>query len=157
MFFVPEGQYRVEVEELDEDQLICHQWESVTDPRFSIEVRYFEGRIIRDLNYKYDGQLHRESGPASISFSWDGTRPILQTWCRHGECHRENGPAEIEHDDVTGNLRYEGFWLDGQPHRRDGPALVHYDADGNIQRQEFLLYGEEVPAFTPDTPDNTMG
>ncbi len=156
MLFVPDGQYQVEVESMDERH-VWHTWENVADPRYVINAEYFDGGILRELTYKFDGKEHREGGPASISFNGDGTRPMCQTWYRHGKVHRVDGPAEIEHDDQTGALVYEAFGQDGQYHREGGPAIIRYDLNGKIKSQEFYRHGREIPAFTPDQPDNTMG
>ena len=41
------------------------------------------------LEWRLDGQLHREDGPALVTS--DGT----QLWFRHGVAHREDGPAAV--------------------------------------------------------------
>jgi len=64
-----------------------------------------------DIEYRLDGKLHREDGPAVERP--DGTR----CWHQHGELHREDGPAvEFPNGDK--------YWcLRGEYHRVGGPAI----------------------------------
>jgi hypothetical protein len=65
----------------------------------------------------FEGQLHREDGPARI-FS-DGR----QEWWKDGELHREDGPA-IDYLDTL-----KEWWVDGERHRIGGPALIYSSAE----------------------------
>ena len=78
------------------------------------KVRVYEGGIVE---WRLDGKLHREDGPAEISCN-------TQSWWLNGKRHREDGPAMIKNE-----LRYQSWWLNGERHREDGPALI----DGNYQ------------------------
>jgi hypothetical protein len=63
----------------------------------------------------YNGQFHREGGPAFIS------REGTKKWFIHGSLHREKRPA-IEWAD--GGIAW--FHM-GKIHRTDGPALIARD------------------------------
>jgi hypothetical protein len=75
----------------------------VTDPNWRLEGR---------REWRHNGQLHREYGPA-LDY------PEGREWYRNGQLHREDGPA-VEMADG-----YRGWLLNGQFHREDGPAVVH--------------------------------
>ena len=65
--------------------------------------------------WRYNGELHREDGPAVI---WpDGT----QVWWQNNKIHRVDGPAVIEANGTQ-------FWYqNGELHREDGPAIIYPD------------------------------
>jgi hypothetical protein len=44
--------------------------------------------------WEYNGQPHREGGPARISY-WPDGRAVSCTWFRHGEMYREDGPPMV--------------------------------------------------------------
>jgi len=106
-------------------------------------LKYFAKVYIYDYTfkhgiheYKVDGKLHREDGPALITDdgyqSWykngkwhraDGPACIwpdgTQQWCRNGKLHRENDPAHIGADGKQ-------YWYkNGKCHREDGPAIIY--------------------------------
>ena len=66
--------------------------------------------------YRLNGELHREDGPAVDSGKGD------QWWFRHNLLHREDGPA------VTHASGSKWWYQKGQLHREDGPA--YEGADG---------------------------
>ena len=65
-----------------------------------------------DIEWKLNGKLHREDGPA-IEWASGATE-----WWKHGKLHREDGPARTWPD---GSVNYFMF---GERHREDGPAVV---------------------------------
>jgi hypothetical protein len=73
-----------------------------------------QARLLEDgtIQWRLDGQLHRDDGPAEIRPS--GT----QRWMQHGKPHRDHGPAII-----TSN-GWVMWWRHGQLHREDGPAWL---------------------------------
>jgi hypothetical protein len=66
--------------------------------------------------YRLNGELHREGGPAVESGKGD------QWWFKHNLLHREGGPA------VTHANGSRWWYQKGQLHREDGPA--YEGADG---------------------------
>ena len=65
----------------------------------------------------YNGELHREDGPA-VEYV-DGAKK----WYKHGELHRDDGPA-IEYADGENE-----WYKNGKRHRDDGPAIEWADGD----------------------------
>jgi hypothetical protein len=61
--------------------------------------------------YNFDGELHRDDGPAVIRANGD------KWWCQHGKLHRDDGPAWEYADGANGwwlndNLLSFDEWLD---------------------------------------------
>jgi hypothetical protein len=92
-------------------------WNSLSDERGMKQLLEFGPNTTFEIDefgnkvWRYNGNLHRENGPAYI------LETGMQAWYRHGTIHRDNGPAVI-HD----NGGYE-WWLNGCRHRTDGPAI----------------------------------
>lgn len=103
--------------------------------------------------WRVDGQLHREDGPALMTFQ--GTK----AWSRHGKLHREDGPAiEIaEEEDLLadggtlerGGRSYDSqeWWLDGELHRENGPAISDNDGVCFEWYRHGQLHREDGPAI----------
>jgi len=68
----------------------------------SIRVEKYLGSSLISREWRKDGRLHREGGPAVERFYPDG-RISCREWRIGGELHREDGPA------------YEDFYGDGSP------------------------------------------
>lgn len=87
--------------------------------------------------YDFDGNLHREDGPAKISRA--GYKINYKKWFEHGVLHREDAPA------VIGDDGSEKWFCEGQLHRTDGPAITHGDGS-----KEYWINGrhhrEDGPA-----------
>jgi hypothetical protein len=129
--------------------------------RFSVQVRqHFQTSSQSDKKidnpkreWRQDGQLHREDGPAIIYSN--GT----VMYYRHGKLHREDGPAiiysngdqwyyrdgKLYREDgpaVFGPSGWQMHYRDGQLHREDGPAIIYsngnqyYYRDGLIHRKD---------------------
>ena len=64
--------------------------------------------------YRMNGLLHREDGPAIEYANGD------KFWYINGKCHREDGPA-VEY---ANGSKY--WYLNGKLHREDGPAVEVY-------------------------------
>lgn len=79
------------------------------------------------IEWKLDGKLHREDGPAHILPN--GTR----AWLVMGVQHREGAPA-VEHDNG-----FQLWYRHGQLHREDGPAVRHSDG-----YEAWYLHGTEL-------------
>jgi hypothetical protein len=68
-------------------------------------------RLNGDTEWRVQGKLHREDGPA-VEYTRGGGE-----WWLHGVNHREDGPAAIFPDGSW------GWYKNGHLHRDDGPAL----------------------------------
>ncbi|MDP2696101.1 MAG: hypothetical protein Q8O87_02500 [bacterium] len=132
---------------------------SLTEKEFNIQMKSIpirtelEGRV----EWKLDGKLHREYGPAIEWASGD------KEWWLNGNFHREDGPA-VEDADGT-----KHWYINGKSHREGGPAVEEANGDkywyinDNLHRvdgpaiewpnghKEWWLYGqhhrEDGPAF----------
>lgn len=87
----------------------------------------FDGVLNPRYEWRLDGALHREDGPA-IEYGDGGG-----SWWLNGRLHRVGGPA-IEHADG-----HKAWYQNGKIHRADGPAVERTDG-----RVEWWLNGEEV-------------
>lgn len=76
------------------------------------------------MNYKVNGKLHREDGPA---LEYDG----IQEWYLNGKLHREDGPAFIN-PGIS-----EEWYMNGERHREDGPAMI--EPNGN---KDWFIHGK---------------
>ena len=63
--------------------------------------------------YRMNGLLHREDGPAVECANGD------KEWWINGKRHREDGPA-VEY--ANGDKEW---WINGKRHREDGPAVEY--------------------------------
>ena len=64
-----------------------------------------------DRFWYFNGQLHREDGPAIEQANG------FRSWYVNGKLHREDGPALEMADGVR------SWWINGERHRLDGPAV----------------------------------
>lgn len=73
-------------------------------------VRYYHDmdkkRIAKEL-YTVNGILHREDGPASISYDWEG-KVQHERWYKNGKQHRLDGPSYIDH-----SSNYKKYHING--------------------------------------------
>jgi hypothetical protein len=83
--------------------------------------------------YNISGQLHREDGPAQISY-YRGYRSEL--WYINGKSHRIGGPASIAYY-ANGNVKSERWFRHDKAHRIGGPARINYYADGNVESERW--------------------
>jgi hypothetical protein len=82
-------------------------------------------RIFSNLREKWldkNNRLHRENGPANISYYENGNIEYKGYYC-NGSIHRINGPAFIEYYE-NGNICNEEYFINGKRHREDGPANI---------------------------------
>jgi hypothetical protein len=77
------------------------------------QVRYDNG----DTQWRFNGKLHCENGPAVESSNG------YREWWINGEIHREDGPA-VEYSDGS-----KFWWIHGKRHREDGPAVEKANGD----------------------------
>jgi phage pi2 protein 07 len=85
------------------------------------------------VEYRLDGELHCEEGPAVIYF--DGKKE----WWKHGKLHRENGPAIF-----YPNGKGEVWYFEGKLHRKNEPAIItsYKELVVKIQSVEILRENE---------------
>lgn len=83
--------------------------------------------------WKVNGELHREDGPAIINKSGS------MEWYKHGKIHRDEGPAAIS---SNGDL----YWhIDGKLHNDNGPAAI-YDCGSRFWYKHDKRHREDGPA-----------
>ncbi len=87
-----------------------------------------------------DGKLHRDDGPAEISYFDDQLDE--EYWYRHGKLHRKDGPAEIWYE--CGQIIKEYWCRDDKLHREDGPAEIYYE-NGQIDEEYWRRDGKLCP------------
>jgi len=70
-----------------------------------------------DKEWRVNGLLHREDGPAVEMYNGD------KAWYLNNKQHREDGPAAIR---KNGDKKW---YLNGKLHREDGPAVEYANGD----------------------------
>ena len=101
--------------------------------------RYSDGRI-RNKYWYLDGQLHREDGPAVMSYDAFGSLNN-EVWWNRGRIHRIGGPAILYY--LVDVKRTETWCQDNEKHREDGPAVISYNDKGRIEIQEWWIRGDK--------------
>ena len=76
-------------------------------------VRVYANRT----EWRIEGKLHREDGPA-IEYTNGG-----KTWYIDGKLHREDGPA------CESSSGDKEWYIEGKLHREDGPALEYANGE----------------------------
>jgi hypothetical protein len=101
-----------------------------------------------DKQWRLNGKLHREDGPADERSNGD------KYWSLNGKLHREDGPA-IEYADG-----HKEWFLNGKRHREDGPAIEYANGDKswflNDKRNGERLTEEEFNERMAPTVEMTM-
>jgi hypothetical protein len=93
---------------------------------------YFSYDDKKGEEWRLNGHLHREDGPARIYSN--GTKQ----WYKHGVLHRENGPAvEAIYNTFYENCEKTVWYYNGQVHNNKGPAYIE-----RWQSSEILKYFE---------------
>lgn len=110
-------------------------------------IRLDDGTLWRE-EWMLNGKLHREDGPAIISYYTDGGIKEQQWWI-NDEQHREDGPAVITYY-PNGNVNSESWWKENLRHRIDGPAFISYYKDGSTQFTSWYYYGERINSRNPE-------
>jgi hypothetical protein len=110
-------------------------WVDVVDDSGEVRQQRRDGRH-KEKNgnekWYFNGQLHREDGPAITDF-------FVSEWYLKGKKHRVGGPA-VEH--YSGNKEW---WLNGEYHREDGPA-IEWPGVFKQWRLNGKLHREDGPA-----------
>ena len=83
--------------------------------------------------------LHREDGPAVITYRADGSI-WGEEWYINGVRHREDGPALIWYYN-DGSIWQEEWRINGVVHREDGPAFIRYHNDRSIWYEAWWWCG----------------
>ena len=62
--------------------------------------------------------------------------------------HREDGPASISWygNDIAA---FESYYINGLLHRLDGPAYTQRNPNGKIVNQQYWVNGEQIPVNSP--------
>ena len=121
------------------------------------EAWYEDGKFIKQRTYSRDhiierwysnDVLHREDGPAFITYDKDGTKK-REKWYKDDKIHREDGPAWIEYYENE-NKKEERWFKDDKMHKEDGPAWIDYYENGNKKKEwwfkDDMMHRENEPA-----------
>jgi hypothetical protein len=94
------------------------------------------GEISGEEYFNLNGELHRESGPASIGYSGQtGTLTHIHYY-KNGQPHRIGGPA-MQDWWSNGVLEHEAWYVEGKQHRDNNkPALIWMDTSGDFSTLE---------------------
>ena len=65
--------------------------------------------------------------------------------CVEGKIHREDGPAIISYDS-TGTVVRHQYYLHDKQHRLDGPADISYYNDGTVKMVAYAVHGIHMEA-----------
>ena len=112
-----------------------------------------DGTVVEE--WRKDGKLHRDGGPAYVKRHPDGA--VFEGWYRNGELRREDGPAWVEHR--RDGTAVEEWYEDGVLHREDGPAYVKRHPDGTVIEgwcRNNRRHREDGPAYVERRPDGTV-
>ena len=113
-----------------------------------------DGAIV--VEYRQNGELHRDDGPARIKQDPDDY--LTEEYYRNGKLHRDDGPARIE-SEPYGHHHGEYWYRDGQQHREDGPAVVEHEGNGSSS-EEYWRNGkrhrDDGPAEIQRRPDGSI-
>jgi uncharacterized protein len=60
---------------------------------------------------------------------------VLEEYRQDGGLHREDGPAIIRHRS-DGTIQQQEYYRDGRRHREDGPAWIQLDSAGTVILEE---------------------
>lgn len=140
-------------------------------------ITYDNGTRIEE--WKEDGLLHREDGPAysadNINNHINEGKWSKEKWYIRGKLHRDDGPAWTErlgNGDLSSEFwacqgkyhridgpakifykkgipHYEYWILDGKHHRDNGPAMIEYGRDGKSIRDEWYQFGHHHRTVGP--------
>lgn len=101
--------------------------------------RNYDGKIMME-RWLVDGILHRDDGPAVVSYYDDGS-VRTEWWFKHGKIHRigdhiTNTPAVTKYD-KGGNVEERTWYREGKKYRDDGPTCIKYHKNGNMSEQQW--------------------
>jgi antitoxin component YwqK of YwqJK toxin-antitoxin module len=73
-------------------------------------------------------------------FSFPNGNLLNEEYFTNGKLHREDGPASISYYN-NGNIKSEAYYTNGKLHREDDPAIIGYDKDGNLTCKIYMNQG----------------
>ena len=77
-----------------------------------------------------------------VTFHLNGSKKTEKYFLNaNGKLHRENGPAEISYYE-SGGKEDEHYYINGVLHRLDGPAFISYHGNGKIKREAYYINGK---------------
>jgi len=98
--------------------------------------------------YRVDGRLHRERGPAKIARDEATGIVTLEEYRVNGFLHRDSGegPAFLVRYAKTGVIVREHYREKGRWHRdpSEGPAVIERRPDGTVSEERYWQHGEQV-------------
>lgn len=66
------------------------------DDKLYKEFSFYENTQLKSETYFFDGEIHKEDGPAHILWNIDGSK-YIEIWYKHGKKDRKNEPAFLEY------------------------------------------------------------
>ena len=106
------------------------------------KIDYYKNGNKHYEEYRINGELHRENGPAAIYYYENGNKHCEEYYINNN-FHNENGPAEIYYY-KNGNKQHEEYYINDKLHNETGPAIIKYYEDGSTEREEYYINGEFV-------------
>lgn len=117
--------------------------ETIGDAVVRRECDAATGMVTKE-EWKVDGLLHRENGPARVTVKRDGDREIVsQEYWHNGERQTDAGPDVKIYNMAAGVLETEQWMKNGKLHRERLPAIITYNPEtGEVASKEYWLGGE---------------
>jgi antitoxin component YwqK of YwqJK toxin-antitoxin module len=110
---------------------------------------YYENGKIKSQQWRINGILNNENGPAVIYYYKNG-QIKSQSWYINGIIHNVNGPAYIDYY-KNGKIEYQAWYINGILHNENGPSNIFYYENGQIESQSWyingILHNENGPAY----------
>jgi hypothetical protein len=95
--------------------------------------------------WKTNGDLHREEGPALVVYFVCGNVEYQSYYIKDVQ-HREDGPSYTEYYRGSDGAKRVDVWRkEGKKHREDGPAEIWYRReDGSAKDKTYWIRGKEM-------------
>lgn len=121
------------------------------------DATYYSNGQTRKKEYRTEGNLHNDNGPAFISYYFDGTNEVeayfsngnlyeIKEWWRNGNLRSESRYqnekliySKTYHE--NGKPKKETHFLDDKLHNSNGPAFKSWDSGGDIRKEEYYIKG----------------
>ena len=97
-------------------------------------IEHYSDLTIKSEEYRKEGELHNEDGPAFTHYDEDGTI-LSELWFQNGLLHNENGPSIFNKD-------IQIWYINGKRHRTNGEPCIIY-SDENI-KDEYWYDGKKL-------------
>lgn len=133
----------------DGERLLEEKWYKDGELHRDGGPAYISYGLYTTLRWYKNGVLHRDDGPASVLFRKNNIK-YKELWYENGEMHRVGGPAySVWHE--NDNIEIEQWYNHGQFHRIGGPQSIFYDENGSIIEESWrindMFYREDGPAY----------